>query len=122
MHYTFTTPQPVHLSVELRSGDLVVHATDTVETTVDVTGPDADDVTVEQRGEEILVSARRVRRGFLGGDSPDLRVHVSVPLDSAVSTKLGSADVRVEGRVGEVGIATGSGTSGSPSWARRRPS
>lgn len=109
MQRTFTTPNPVSLFVELRSGDLVVHTGDATETVVEVSGQDAEDVVVDQRGDEIVVIAHQGHHGFFGVSSRRLSVHVSVPHDSRLSTKLGSADVRVEGRLGETTLRSGSG-------------
>ncbi|MDX6301371.1 MAG: hypothetical protein QOF53_2585 [Nocardioidaceae bacterium] len=108
MQKTFSTPTPVSLFVELRAGDLVVHAGATDETVVEVSGGDADDVTVEQHGDEISVIAGRGGHGFFGS-ARQVSVHVSVPQDSRLSTKLGSADLRVEGRIGATKVRTGSG-------------
>jgi len=109
MQRTFPTPDPVSLFVELRAGDLVVHTEDTAETVVEVTGEDADDVAVEQRGDAIAVVAKPGRHGFFGTSTQQLSVHVTLPHDSRLATKLGSADVRVEGRIGESRIRSGSG-------------
>jgi DUF4097 and DUF4098 domain-containing protein YvlB len=108
MRKTFTTPEPVSLFVELQSGDVVVRTGEVSETVVEVTGKDADDVIVEQHDQEIRVVASRGRAGFFGATSP-VDVRVSVPHDSRLSTKLGSADLRVEGRLGESRLKTGSG-------------
>ena len=110
MQRTFSTPEPVSLVVELRSGDVVVHAEDTDHTVIDVAGPGADDVDVDQRGSEISVIARQGRHGFFGTSSADLSIHATVPLDSRLSTKLGSADVRTEGRLGKTVLRSGSGS------------
>jgi DUF4097 and DUF4098 domain-containing protein YvlB len=107
MQHTFDTPNPVALFVELGAGDLVVHTDSTAQTVVDVHGKAADEVTVEQRGDEIIVQAPR-KSGFFGS-SHDISVHVQMPHDSRLSTKLGSADVRVEGRLGETLLKSGSG-------------
>jgi len=108
MQKTFSTPTPVSLFVELRAGDLVVHAQDTAETTVDVSSSDGDDVTVEQHGDEITVVAKRGGNGFFGA-TRQTSVRVSLPRDSRLSAKLGSADVRVDGHIGEARLRTGSG-------------
>jgi DUF4097 and DUF4098 domain-containing protein YvlB len=106
MQRTFSSPRPASLVVELRTGDLVVRTAESTESVVEVTGKDADAVTVEQHGDEILVVARH---GGFFGSSQHLSVRVSVPNDSRLSTKLGSAGVRVEGRIGEAKVRTGSG-------------
>ncbi len=107
MQRTFSTPTPVSLFVELRSGDLVVRTSETAETVVEVSGRDADDVMVDQHDGEVTVIARHGSEFF--GSSRQLSVNVSMPRDSRLSTKLGSADVRVEGRLGETRLRSGSG-------------
>jgi DUF4097 and DUF4098 domain-containing protein YvlB len=107
MQRTFTTPHPVSLFVDLQAGDLVVHTDDSTETVVEVSGKDTDGVVVDQRGDEIVVVARG-RSGFFSS-SPQLSVHVSLPHDSKLSTKVGSADIRVEGRLGATKVKSGSG-------------
>lgn len=112
MQRTFSTPDPVSLYVELRSGDLVVTADDTDETVVDVTGREADDprtISVEQHGDKVTVVALAGRHGFFGSSQESLSVHITVPTDTRVTSKLGSADLRVEGRIGDSLLRTGSG-------------
>lgn len=108
MHKTFTTSGPASLYVEIGSGRVTLRATDTTETDVRVEGRDADDVTVEERGDEIVVIARPGRGGFLGFGS-DLTVEVTLPHDSELTTKLGSADLRATGRLGTARVKSGSG-------------
>lgn len=108
MQKVFDTPTPTALYVELGAGALTVHTDDVAETVIDVHGKDAEDVLVEQRGNEIVVLAPQ-RRGGLFGSTPDLDVHVSMPYSSALRTKLGSADLRVMGRIGEAMLKSGSG-------------
>jgi hypothetical protein len=108
MQRTFSTPDPVLLHVEVGSGTVVVRTGATAETVVHVDGPNADSVTVEQRGDEIVVLARQ-KGGGLFGSSQDLTVHVSLPDDSRLGTKLGSADLAVQGRLGETSLKVGSG-------------
>lgn len=108
MRRTFDTPGPTSLYVELGSGDLHVHAEDVTDTTVTVDGKTADDVIVEQRGNQIVVLAAQRRAGFFGG-SNDLTVSVVLPTDSELATKLGSADLDASGRLGTAKIRSGSG-------------
>lgn len=108
MQKTFSTPNPVSLYVELGAGDLVIHTDTTDQTVVDVDGKNAEDVVVDQRGDDILVIAKRNRTGFFGS-SEQLTIRVSMPHDSRLSTKLGSAGVQVRGRLGETQLRTGSG-------------
>lgn len=108
MHKSFETHGPTSLYVELGSGNLDVRAGDTTETTVSVDGKDAEETTVEQRGDQIVVIAPSRKTGFFGG-SNELNVRVSLPVDSGLATKTGSADVVVTGRLGKTRLKSGSG-------------
>jgi DUF4097 and DUF4098 domain-containing protein YvlB len=108
MQKTFDTPGPTSLYVELGSGDLSIRAEDVTTTTVNVDGKTADDVIVELRGSQIVVLASQRRTGFFAG-SNDLSVSVTLPSDSELSTKLGSADLDAAGRLGTAKIKSGSG-------------
>ena len=103
----FDTPQPVNLYVEIGKGTVRVVATDVTATHVEVTGRDADQVRVEQSGDQISVVAPQ-RTGFLGGDSR-LDVAVTLPTDSDVAVRTGSADITVDGTLGSGKIKSGSG-------------
>jgi DUF4097 and DUF4098 domain-containing protein YvlB len=107
MQHVFETPEPPVLSVEIGSGHVLVHASDVEQTVIDVTGRDADDVVVEQRGHQIVVIAPK-RTGFFSVGR-DLRVEATVPTDSELVTRLGSADVTTDGALGWVKLASGSG-------------
>jgi DUF4097 and DUF4098 domain-containing protein YvlB len=108
MQKIFDTPTPTSLYVELGSGDLVVRCDGVGRTTVDVDGKDAEEVTVEQRDDQIVVIAPKRSGGFFGGGH-DLSVHVTMPSGSKLATKVGSADVTVSGRLGETWVKSGSG-------------
>lgn len=108
MQHLFETPAPTAVYVELGSGDVDARAEDTDRTVIDVDGEYADEVVVEQRGDQIVVLAPRERGGFFG-NRDKLRVRVSLPTGSELATKLGSADVTATGRLGTAKIRTGSG-------------
>jgi DUF4097 and DUF4098 domain-containing protein YvlB len=107
MHKTFDTPDPVALYVELGAGDLTVEATDTGQTQVDITGPRAEDFTVDQHGRNIAVVAPKGRFFGIGTDSHTVRI--VVPTGSDLATKTGSADTETVGALGVVKLKTGSG-------------
>ncbi|TRW47324.1 DUF4097 family beta strand repeat-containing protein [Georgenia yuyongxinii] len=109
MHYTFETPGPTELYVELGAGRLTVRADDgATATTVDVEGTEAAQVTVEQRGPQVVLLAPR--RWFdVFGSFHDLTVDVTVPTASTLVTRLGSADMVATGRFGAARLRTGSG-------------
>lgn len=106
--YHFETLRPVSLYVELGKGSVRVRATDTTESLVEVTGRDADDVQVEQDGDQISVVAPRQRASFLSGDAA-LHVVVTVPTDSELAVKTGSADIDCRGAFGSGQLKSGSG-------------
>jgi DUF4097 and DUF4098 domain-containing protein YvlB len=108
MQKTFSTPQPTSLYVELGSGSVTLACADVDQTTVEVTGKDAEEVTVEERGRQIVVIAPKNRSTFFGGNDK-VAVHVTLPQGSSLATKLGSADVSSTGRLGETRVKTGSG-------------
>ena len=105
MQRTFTTPDPVSLYVELRSGDLVVTARDTDRDASSRSPAETPrtptTIIVEQHGDEITVIAlaRQARLLRLVQQEPVGARHGARPTAGS-STKLGSADVRAEGRLG----------------------
>jgi DUF4097 and DUF4098 domain-containing protein YvlB len=108
MHKIFETPGPTSLYVEVGPGEVRIEAADVAQTTVDVTGQDADEVTVEQRGDQITVVGPKSKFPFFGSSS-DLLVRVTLPADSEVTTRLGSADLTATGRLGDCRLKSGSG-------------
>ena len=106
--YHFETHRPASLYVEIGKGSVQVVATDTTESYVEVSGRDAADVHVTQDGDQISVVAPRMRTGFLSGDSR-LDVRVTVPTDSDLAIRTGSADISVDGTVGTAKLKSGSG-------------
>jgi hypothetical protein len=107
MNQTFETPDPVAVYAELGSGSLTVEATDTARSTVEITGPRADDFTVEHRGRHLVVVPPKSR--FFGIGTDDHAVRVVVPTGSDLATKTGSADTETTGSLGVVKLKTGSG-------------
>lgn len=106
MNKTFTTPDPVHLYVELGAGHLTVSAREVDTTRVEINGSRAEEFHVEQSGSQIAVVAPRGR--FFGhGDSHDVRI--VVPAGSDLATKTGSADTETTGPLGLLKLKTGSG-------------
>lgn len=104
--YTFETPEPVGLFVEIASGQIEVVASDVATTLVQVDGASADDVTVTQRGREIAVVAPK-RSMF--GKGHGLQVTMQVPTGSDLVTKTGSADLSADGTFGQAQLQSGSG-------------
>jgi DUF4097 and DUF4098 domain-containing protein YvlB len=107
-HHTFTTPSPIRLDLDNGSGRVTVRATETGETTVEVSGRHADEVVVSHDGDTVSVSPPRPRLGFLSGDQT-LDITVVAPLESTLEVRVGSSDVDVTGLVGRSRVRSGSG-------------
>lgn len=106
--YHFESSMPAVLFVEIGKGSVHVTATDTTETHVAIDGRDAAEVRVEQAGDRISIVGPRQRTGFFGGDAA-LAVAVTLPLESELAVRTGSAEVTVDGTVGTTRVRTGSG-------------
>jgi DUF4097 and DUF4098 domain-containing protein YvlB len=102
--YPANDHQSVH--VEIESGSVAVTAAPTERVVVEVTGPGADDVSVQQDGERVTVLGPR-SRGFTRTRS--VQVRVTTPPGSDLVSKVGSASIEATGSLGNVRISTGSG-------------
>ena len=109
MNHTFDTDGPIELAVEIPRGFVTLVAAEVSATEVVVNGDRADEVEVRQHGQQISVIAPRVRVGFFATD-PSYDVHVTLPSDSQVSCRTGSADVDASGRYGSSQFRSGSGS------------
>lgn len=107
MNRTFSTPEPIVLHTEIGAGQVTVHAGDTTETTIEVTGKLAEETTIEQHGRTISVIGPKLRASVLGSKS--ITVVATIPAGSDLSSQLGSADLRVDGPLAECSLRTGSG-------------
>jgi DUF4097 and DUF4098 domain-containing protein YvlB len=116
MDYTFDTPRPVRLRVEITSGELRVAATETTTTTVllepmrDSSGARRliEEIQVDQQGDDISVIFPKFRGGLFGSKA-EVRATVTVPADSSARIRSGSADVLGTGHFGEIDVQAGSG-------------
>jgi DUF4097 and DUF4098 domain-containing protein YvlB len=104
--YQFDTPRPVRLFTEIGKGSVKVAATDTSEARVEITGRDADQVEVRLDGDQLSVRGPR-QRGLFGDNRLD--VVVTLPEDSQLVVRTGSADITVTGTVGPSQVKSGSG-------------
>jgi len=108
MQRQFETPAPIGLIVEIGKGRVRIHATTTDTTDVEVDGPEADEVEISMDGDSLRIIGPKRGSGFFGKDS-DLDVEVTLPTDSNLAVKTGSADIDVDGQVAESRLKTGSG-------------
>lgn len=99
---------PLRLYVENGKGTVEVTAHESTGATVDIAGPDADDVRVELDDDELVVIVPQQRGGFFSGDRR-LDIVIAVPERSELTAKLGSADLTGHGELGAASIRSGSG-------------
>jgi hypothetical protein len=114
---TFHTPLPLELEVGIPSGDIEVETTEGEESNITVDGDDRllEEVEIRQDGDRITVKYHG--KGKFGFSlSPlslvfgsELRVRASVPHGAGVKTKTASADTRLDGHFGSVGVNSVSG-------------
>lgn len=116
MEKTFETPGPVRLRVELLVGDVRLRASETQTTAVRLVphGRGGEELverfTLEQRGDEIVVLAPKLRDSFVGWSGKgSVDVEVDLPERSEADLRLGSGDVSASGVLGRLLGATGSG-------------
>ncbi|WP_347353147.1 DUF4097 family beta strand repeat-containing protein [Intrasporangium sp.] len=115
MQYTFQTPGPIRLRVELVAGDVTVRAAETDTTMVELSprGPAGEELaerfTVEQRGDEVVVLAPKMRDAIFSIGKGSVDVAVTLPAASVLDAKTGSGDVETAGVLGRARAATGSG-------------
>lgn len=105
--FSFETPEPVELFVEIGSGRVDVTGDEVATSRVAVEGPGADDVTVTQDGRRIVVKSHK--RSGLFSRHERVDVTVVVPTGSDLVIRTGSGDVRTSGRFGQGSLTTGSG-------------
>lgn len=108
MEHIFDTPEPIELYVENGRGHVDVTATDTTETTVQVTGERADEFVVEHDGHSVAVIAPKRAGGVFGRDAR-AKVVVTMPAGSTLVAKTGSSDVAARGPLGNASVRIGSG-------------
>jgi DUF4097 and DUF4098 domain-containing protein YvlB len=114
--YTFNTPKPVSLRVELWQGSVDVQAEETDTTTVELVpghgDPAAQDVIdaakVEQRGDEIVVLMPKIKSGLFRRGA-DVEARIVVPLNSKAKIETASADITTRGVLGDTKAYSGSG-------------
>jgi hypothetical protein len=114
---TFHTPLPLELEVGIPSGDIEVETTEGEESNITVDGDERllEEVEIRQDGNRLVVAYRG--KGKFGFSlSPftlvfgsELRVRARLPHAAAVKVKTASADTRLDGRFGPLGINSVSG-------------
>jgi len=114
---SFHTPLPLELEVGIPSGDIEIETTEGEESNITVDGDDRllEEVEIRHDGNRLVVAYRG--KGKFGFSlSPlslvfgsELRVRASVPHGAEVKVKTASADTRLDGHFGAVGVNSVSG-------------
>jgi DUF4097 and DUF4098 domain-containing protein YvlB len=114
---SFHTPLPLELEVGIPSGDIEVETAEGEESNITVDGDERllEDVEIRHDGDRIVVAYRG--KGKFGFSlSPlslvfgsELRVQATVPHGAGVKVKTASADTRLDGHFGPLGINSVSG-------------
>lgn len=115
---TFATPTPISATIELALGDLRLRAGERETTVVDVRASDttndedvkaAEATRIELTQDQLLVKAPKLNSWVsrTGGGSID--VTIDLPAGSHLHAALASADVQVDGRLGDCRIKAGLG-------------
>jgi hypothetical protein len=117
LEQSFHTPLPLELEVGIPSGDVEVETTEGEESNITVDGDDRllEEVEIRHDGNRLVVAYRgKSKLGF--SLSPlslvfgsELRVRASVPHGAEVKVKTASADTRLDGQFGPVGVNSVSG-------------
>ena len=113
----FHTPLPLELEVGIPSGDIEVETTEGEESNITVDGDERllEEVEIRQDGNRVVIAYRG--KGKFGFSlSPftlvfgsELRVRARVPHTAAVKVKTASADTKLDGRFGPLGVNSVSG-------------
>jgi len=103
---TFQTVEPPRLRINLAAGDVELETADTGETRVELEGPGEDEAVIELRGNEVVVDVERKRRLGRGREH---RLSILAPDGASVEATLASADLKGNGRFGDVRATTASG-------------
>lgn len=113
MEQTYDTPGDVTVVLQIASGDVTVHATETVRTSIEISGYDKampPRVSCEPVGDGYRVTIEhRSKRGwgFSFGRGPSFEL--TVPIGTRIDGAAGSAELEVRGALGSLAFRTGSG-------------
>jgi hypothetical protein len=113
MQQTYDTPGEVTVSLQIATGDVTVHATDTERTSIEISGYDKSmppRVSCEPvaDGYRVTIEHRSKRGwGFSFGRAPSFEL--TVPIGTRIDGATGSAELEVRGALGSLSFRTGSG-------------
>jgi hypothetical protein len=119
---TFDTPEPITVSIELSAGFVRIVASDRADTVVHVRPSNesrdgdvqaADQTKVDYVAGQLSVATPKPWTRFVLGRPPSIDVTIELPTGSNVDVRgvLNLLSLRGEGRIGDVTIATGGGST-----------
>jgi DUF4097 and DUF4098 domain-containing protein YvlB len=103
---TFHTPEPPKIRIAVPSGSIHVDTEDVTETTVEVVGPNEDDMKIELHRNDLVIEATKKS---LFGSRGSHEIRVVAPHRSELDANVASADVEGRGTFGEVEVNSASG-------------
>jgi hypothetical protein len=106
---TFPVAGPIRLELKVPAGEVEIDAVDTGEAVVELeplggSGQAVEEARIELRGDELQVEVRG--SGF---SSTEVRLHVTAPPGSTLSSATASADLSARGSLGDAELKTASG-------------
>src|SRR4051794_2826433 len=114
---TFTTPEPILVSVELAAGDTRISAGDRADTVVEVAPRDASRKADVRAAESTRVEfddgtlvVRSPGRGMMLTRGWAVDVTIALPAGSRVQARTGAGDVRADGALADCTVKSGAGT------------
>jgi DUF4097 and DUF4098 domain-containing protein YvlB len=110
--YTFDTPRPLEVHVEVPAGNVDVRCEETTSTQVHVESRHeelADRTTVRLDGGRLRIEAPTKRFGLSFGSGSGVNISVTVPVGSRLVVKTASADLHCHGELGGLAVVTASG-------------
>lgn len=113
----FPVDGPINVSVRLGAGNVRVVASNGNEAVVNLQPADSSEKSqkvieksrVDLSGGALRVDVPRTNTSMFTGRTPAVDVDITVPVSSTVRVEVGSADVLLEGDLGDVSVTTGSG-------------
>jgi DUF4097 and DUF4098 domain-containing protein YvlB len=122
---SFDTPAPVTLSIELDAGNVVIDATTTTSTEIELrplNAGDADAAALIDRaeithdGDKVTVHLPTGKSGLFRR-TPEIVISARLPVGSTLTARLRSADLRVTGELDHVRVESASGDVNLPDVA-----
>lgn len=116
-HHSFETPMRARLRIEIPNGQIVVTASETGVTEVDLFAPNGDsgavawvnDAEIMQIGDEIVVRGPKVSLSLFRSWGP-INARINAPIGSDATLSIGAGGIETHGKLGRLCANTGAGS------------